>query len=343
MASGTLLLPPLSSQRYISSLAFRADGKVLAVGSQTAVQSLERGHRAAHRPDSPASEHLCMPWRSVPMESSCSRDAGTARRGSFARPPRCPTTWIALPTGSRSSRDMTLEPRQGEIQILDNPAWLASRERLEQRGGPPVSAWDSLAATEGRPTGLAWALSQVRSDGAWEEFWLASSSLRQGRPDEAVAAYRQSLAIAERLMAKYPAEPDYRRMAASGQNNFAWLLATEPDPKVRDPAQAVELARKAVRIEPKAACLLEHARNRPLPCRRLVRGDRGIRKSNELDAKTALGFNAYFLAMAHRRRGESGAGPDLVRHRRQVASPHGPGRPGAHRAGSAPRRRACSA
>ena len=37
--------------------------------------------------------------------------------------------WVEVLTG------LTLDPQQGSIQLLDNAAWLASRERLEQRAG----------------------------------------------------------------------------------------------------------------------------------------------------------------------------------------------------------------
>src|SRR5439155_5853056 len=38
---------------------------------------------------------------------------------------------------------------------------------------------------------------------------------------------------------------------AEAHNELAWLLATCPDEKLRDPARAVELARKAVQLAPK--------------------------------------------------------------------------------------------
>ena len=39
--------------------------------------------------------------------------------------------WVEVLTG------LTLDPKQGSIRVLDNPAWLAVRERLERLGGPP--------------------------------------------------------------------------------------------------------------------------------------------------------------------------------------------------------------
>ena len=40
---------------------------------------------------------------------------------------------------------------------------------------------------------------------------------------------------------------------ALGHNNYAWLLATAPEEKVRDGKLAVELAKKAIEFEPKKA------------------------------------------------------------------------------------------
>jgi tetratricopeptide (TPR) repeat protein len=61
--------------------------------------------------------------------------------------------------------------------------------------------------------------------------FLADRSFRQGRPDEAVAFYREAL------------NRDEDHPAAT--NNLAWLLATSRDPTVRDPAEAVAHAERA--------------------------------------------------------------------------------------------------
>jgi tetratricopeptide (TPR) repeat protein len=54
--------------------------------------------------------------------------------------------------------------------------------------------------------------------------------------DEAVASYRKVIA----------SEPN----SALAHNNLAWILATCPDPKTRNPAQAVALATKSVGLAP---------------------------------------------------------------------------------------------
>ncbi len=303
VASGTLLLPPLASQSYIGSVAIRADGKVVAAGNQLGVQFWDA---ATGQPIGPTLRHpapvnaLAFSPDGKSLLTGC-RD-GKARV--FREAPEVPddldrvASWVDVLTGT------TLEPRQSAIQVLENPAWLASRERLEQRGGPPGSVRDLLAAPEGRPTGLEWALSQVRLDGVWEEFWLAYELAQVAPHDEATEMYRQPLAMAERVTAKYPGDADYRGWVISGTNNTAWRGAIDPDSKLRDPAQAVELALALVRRAPKdAACwnLLGVALYRNGDWSAAIEA---LRKSNELDAKSTLGLNADFLAVAHLHQGD---------------------------------------
>ena len=44
--------------------------------------------------------------------------------------------WIEVITG------LTLDKQEGQIQVLDNAAWLARREQLMQWGGPPETGPD---------------------------------------------------------------------------------------------------------------------------------------------------------------------------------------------------------
>jgi tetratricopeptide (TPR) repeat protein len=60
---------------------------------------------------------------------------------------------------------------------------------------------------------------------------------QQGRAREAALAYREALRRAPRL--------------AEAANNLAWLLATEPDPALRNPAEAVRLAEGALEASPR--------------------------------------------------------------------------------------------
>jgi Tfp pilus assembly protein PilF len=62
----------------------------------------------------------------------------------------------------------------------------------------------------------------------------------------------KGLAQWERATADYTTAIKHAPSNGNLHNNFAWLLATCPDPKFRDPARAVQLARKATEIVPKA-------------------------------------------------------------------------------------------
>src|SRR4029077_2141044 len=52
-------------------------------------------------------------------------------------------TWVEVLTGARI--DLT----QSHVQLLDNVAWLTSREQLEKAGGPPMPVEGSRAPAPG--------------------------------------------------------------------------------------------------------------------------------------------------------------------------------------------------
>jgi len=66
---------------------------------------------------------------------------------------------------------------------------------------------------------------------------LAMQWMRQGRPMEGVAQYREALRLLPEL--------SHDRPNVTWANNLAWALATNPDPRVRNGAEAVAWARKA--------------------------------------------------------------------------------------------------
>jgi tetratricopeptide (TPR) repeat protein len=153
---------------------------------------------------------------------------------------------------------MTLDPRQGGIQLLDNAGWLASRERLAQAGGTPLLPVPSRTTADGRSVGLVSAVLQARSQ------------------------------------------------TALADNNSAWKLATSADPTLRDPGRAVELARHAIKLEPKRGIYWNTLGTALYRAGDLREANEALRRANELEARASLGFNAYFLAMAYRRQGEAG-------------------------------------
>src|SRR5262249_21245506 len=86
--------------------------------------------------------------------------------------------------------------------------------------------------------------------------------------------------------------------SAAARKNLAWLLATCADPKFRDPAKAVELAKKAVDLAPKDGTFwitLGAARYRAGDWKAALTA---LHKSMEL-RNGGDSFDWFFLAMAH--------------------------------------------
>jgi tetratricopeptide (TPR) repeat protein len=73
---------------------------------------------------------------------------------------------------------------------------------------------------------------------------------RRQRGDEAAGWFRESLELYGQLPDEFRERPGYRRNVAVTSNNLAWLLATTSDPKRRDSAGAVKLAKRAVELSP---------------------------------------------------------------------------------------------
>jgi tetratricopeptide (TPR) repeat protein len=86
---------------------------------------------------------------------------------------------------------------------------------------------------------------------------------------------------------------------ADTNNNLAWLLATCPDEKLRDPARAVTLATKGVELAPQNWMYWN-----TLGIAQYVAGNwpaaiEALNKAEQLEPEKALAFNGFFLAMAH--------------------------------------------
>jgi tetratricopeptide (TPR) repeat protein len=137
--------------------------------------------------------------------------------------------------------------------------------------------------------------SQRRKREAAERAKIARAHVAAGRWKEAIEELEQSLAL-------NPAD-------AMSLNNFAWYLATCPDPELRDPSRAVEFARMAVAAAPDEASY----RNTLGVC--LYRAGDWNRAIDELLRAEQLApqqyfvENALFLSMTYCRRGE----PDAAR------------------------------
>jgi tetratricopeptide (TPR) repeat protein len=115
-------------------------------------------------------------------------------------------------------------------------------------------------------------------------FALASSLHSFGKAQEAEGAYRKLL----ELNPRHPV----------ALNNLSWLLATCGDAKLRKPKDAVELAKKAVELDPKNGMwwnTLGAAQYRATDWKAAIEA---LNKSMEL-RKGGDSFDWFFLAMAH--------------------------------------------
>jgi tetratricopeptide (TPR) repeat protein len=117
---------------------------------------------------------------------------------------------------------------------------------------------------------------------------LGHALWHKGRQHEAIAECQKAIREAPNL--------------AMAHNNLAWFLASSPDPKLHDPAQAVEAARKAAELAP------EDGNNQSTLGAALYRaGDwkasiSALEKSMEL-SNGGGAFDWFFVAMAHWRLG----------------------------------------
>jgi tetratricopeptide (TPR) repeat protein/serine/threonine protein kinase len=119
--------------------------------------------------------------------------------------------------------------------------------------------------------------------------------LMRGQANHLLARFAQARADYETFVKRAPAD-------APAHNALAWLLATCPDAKLRDPDQAVKLAQKAVQLGP-----LEGGSWNTLGVAHYRAGDwkaaiTALDKSKELK-KGGNACDFFFLAMAHGKRG----------------------------------------
>ena len=185
-----------------------------------------------------------------------------------------------------------------------------SKEHLEVRGPADEPAAGRLGSPRDTKE------SRVRLAGSQEILLRVLLSLR--RADEAIALQRRvcelnpgnpaclrRLALTEAKFGRFDeAIADFSKVielspdSALDHRHFAWLLATSPDAKVRNPQRAIELAKKTVELAPK-----EGKNWNTLGVAYYRSGDwkgaiAALEKSMEL-RKSGDAFDWFFVAMAH--------------------------------------------
>ena len=153
----------------------------------------------------------------------------------------------------------------------------------------------------------------------------------QGKLDEAIADYREAIRL----------KPDY----AMAHNNLAYALTMHPDPAKRDPAAALEHARKATQLEPRnwasssirlpSPSIAPVCATRPWP-----------RSASRWSCKAVVRADWFFLAMIEHERGNAAEAArwfDKSLPWIKQGSPRTPSAPGLDRSGEAagPPRSAC--
>jgi tetratricopeptide (TPR) repeat protein len=129
-------------------------------------------------------------------------------------------------------------------------------------------------------------------------YYLGDLLAGQGKPVDAETEYQAALQIWQRLARQPTNSSNFRYDRAWTHNDWAWLLATCPNLKLRDPEQAVAHALKAVELAPDYADAWT-----TLGVSQYRKGDwdaaiEALRKSTQL-ANGGNSRHFFFLAMAH--------------------------------------------
>jgi Flp pilus assembly protein TadD len=131
----------------------------------------------------------------------------------------------------------------------------------------------------------------VTSGYSWQERAESEALCREAEALLGLDRHELAIAACREAVAKAPDD-------AKAHNNLAWLLATSPNPKFRDPRQAIKHAQRAVELTPQDGNpwnTLGVAQYRAGDCKAALTS---LEKSMEL-RRSGDSFDWFFLAMAH--------------------------------------------
>jgi tetratricopeptide (TPR) repeat protein len=142
-----------------------------------------------------------------------------------------------------SDEEEEIEGRRTQAEALDG---LGHSLLVTGRGEEAEQAFrDALAVRD-------WLAARTSDPRCFRDLAIAREGLSRtlseiGRTAEAIEERRIALQVWDILRADYPRDSNYRKHRVDALNDLAWLLATDPDPSLRDPVQALHLVEEAVR------------------------------------------------------------------------------------------------
>ena len=142
-----------------------------------------------------------------------------------------------------SDEEDEIEGRRTQAEALDGlgHALLATGRAEEAE----LAFRDALAVRD-------WLAARTSDPRSFRDLAIAREGLSRvlvevGRAAEAVEERLIALQVWDVLTADYPRDSGYRKHRVDALNDLAWLLATDPDPGLRDPIRALHLVEEAVR------------------------------------------------------------------------------------------------
>ena len=116
-------------------------------------------------------------------------------------------------------------------------------------------------------------------------------------------SFSEAISLCEALTAKFPQRPSSSEILAEVSNSLAWLLATCSDSLIRQPDEAVKLAKRAVELDPQKGIYwgtlgVAYCRTRDWDS-----ALKALEKSSELNAGGAADI-WFFRAVAYWEKGE---------------------------------------
>src|SRR6266446_1104745 len=173
------------------------------------------------------------------MQSHVFRDSATCYRAVVEHNP---SSWAAhvnlgFEALARNSSEEAIAHFQNVLETNPGNPWAAKRAYLALGG--------ILFTTGHTDESIAQLEKALQIDPNYAEAHgnLGNAFLRKGHPRQAVAEYRKALEIAPQS-----AGIKSNSALAGIQSNLAWVLATSPDPSLRNGAEAVRLAQQAERL-----------------------------------------------------------------------------------------------